>query len=262
MQVHYDTAVLGATFLGIGVALGSKNCVIIERGGLLGAEFVNSYKVCHWGNAEVQTDLGNTFYEDMIKRRLLSEQGDVYSAPAAYIVSSYLKKQPVDIMLRTEVVQIQKQDGGFCITLYHTGGFESIFVKRIIDTTAQGIGHESGSIHALKKTLNSIIFNPEENTMEGLSFNCLSGLYTFSLPVTNEIERHSAVEQLYEMRNSFQDRHMNILKIASDFAFMMPPCSKVIAEGFLWKPSVGYLNPVEAFDAGVQLGGVSKEELL
>ena len=44
-QRYYDTAILGATFLGIGAALNSKNAIVIEKGEILGAEFIGSYKV-------------------------------------------------------------------------------------------------------------------------------------------------------------------------------------------------------------------------
>ncbi|MBQ8232690.1 MAG: hypothetical protein IJZ34_12310 [Lachnospiraceae bacterium] len=62
-QKHYDAAVLGATFLGIGAALSLKNVVIIEKGGLV------------------------------------SESGEIYPAPAVYVASSYLEENPMDILL-------------------------------------------------------------------------------------------------------------------------------------------------------------------
>ena len=45
-QRYYDTVILGATFLWLGAVLSLENAVVIEKGGLFGAEFVNSYKVC------------------------------------------------------------------------------------------------------------------------------------------------------------------------------------------------------------------------
>ena len=114
-QKYYDTAVFGTTFLGLGAALQMENVVVIEKGGLFGAEFVNSYKVCAPKVVEPKTELGKEFLEDLKRRGLVSEKGEIYPAPSVYVLSSYLKEKSIDILLMTEVTDIKKVDNYYTI---------------------------------------------------------------------------------------------------------------------------------------------------
>ena len=253
-QKHYDAAVLGATFLGIGAALSLKNVVMIEKGGLFGEEFVNSYKVCKPKDVKPETRLGNDFLCDLKKRGLVSESGEIYPAPAVYVVSSYLEKNPIDILLMTEVIRIEKIEGYYQITVYHTGGFERILAKRIIDTTAIGVGYNAeGQAVPMEKSLNAIVYNPDGKQLDGLTFNAQTGLYTYTLPVDLHASRHDAVESLCAGEKIFEENNMRISSIASDFAYTMEPIHKVIDSYFVWDPSTAYDNLVEAFDRGAQI---------
>ena len=256
-QRYYDTAVFGTTFLGLGAALQMENVVVIEKGGLFGAEFVNSYKVCAPKIVEPKTELGKAFLEDLKRRGLVSEAGEIYPAPAVYVVSSYLKKKSVDILLMTEVTNIKKVDGYYEIMVYHSNGFETIYAKRILDTTTLGIGHDTADKYEKQKQLNAIVYNPDGCELEGLSFNKQNGLYTYTLPVDLETNRYDAVEMLCSMEKEFVTKNIRISGIASDFSYTMEPCRKYVGEQFVWKPSTAYENLAEAFDIGVQF---AKEE--
>ena len=251
-QKYYDTAVFGTTFLGLGAALCMENVVVIEKGGLFGAEFVNSYKVCAPKAVEPKTELGKEFLEDLKRRGLVSEEGEMYPAPAVYVLSSYLKEKPFDILLMTEVTGIKKVEGYYEIMVYHSNGFETVYAKHILDTTTLGIGHEQGRKHAKVKQLNTIVYNPDGNMLEGLSYNSQNGLYTYTLPVDLEIGRYDAVEMLCGMEKVFAEKNLQISSIASDFSYTMEPCREAIEEQFVWNPSTAYSNLIEAFDMGVQ----------
>ena len=251
-QKYYDTAVFGATFLGLGAALGMENVVVIEKGGLFGAEFVNSYKVCAPKVVEPKTELGKEFLEDLKKRGLVSEEGEIYPAPAVYVLSSYLKEKPFDILLMTEVTGGKKVDNYYEIKVYHSSGFEIIYAKHILDTTTLGISHTNAQKHELQKQLNVIVYNPDRNVLDGLSFNSQNGLYTYTLPVSPDIDRYEAVESLCGMEKLFLEKNLQISSIASDFSYTMEPCREKIEERFVWIPSTAYANLIEAFDEGVQ----------
>ena len=270
-QKYYETAVLGATFLGLGAALRLKNVVLIEKGGLFGKEFVNSYKVCEPTVVRPKTSLGEHFLSNLKKRGLVSEDGEIYQAPAVYVVSSYLKANPMDILLMTEVIRIQKVEGYYHITVYHSGGFETILAKQLIDTTTMGLGyravygsgydavHKSGKAIRIDKYLNAVITNPQGKKMDGLSFHAQSGLYTYTMPVNLNTSRYDAVEELCSKEKMFLANDMRISSIASDFSFTMQPLHEVIDSHFIWDPSTAYANLAEAFDRGVQ---IAEEEMV
>jgi hypothetical protein len=73
---YYDTAIIGTTFLGLGAALHMQNVVVIEKGGLLGAEFINSYKVCEMKQVHPQTECGQKFMQELSLRGLVSESAE------------------------------------------------------------------------------------------------------------------------------------------------------------------------------------------
>ena len=259
-QKYYDTAVFGTTFLGMGAALQMENVVVIEKGGLFGAEFVNSYKVCIPKVVVPKTKQGRTFLEDLKRRGLVSEAGEIYPAPAVYVLSSYLKEKSIDTLLMTEVTGIKKVEGYYEIMVYHSSGFETIYAKRILDSTTLGICHKEAEKYQKQKQLNAIVYNPDKSQLEGLSFNGLNGLYTYTLPVDLEIDRYEAVEMLCGMENIFKERNLQISSIGSDFSYVMEPCREEVAEQFIWMPSTAFANLVEAFDNGVQYGIGNMEE--
>lgn len=256
-QRYYDTAVFGTTFFGLGAALQRENVVVIENGGLFGAEFVNSYKVCVPKVVEPKTELGKAFLEDLKGRGLVSEAGEIYPAPAVYVLSAYMKAHSMDILLMTKVTEIKKADGYYEIMVYHVGGFETIYAKRILDTTTLGIGHAAADKHAKKKQLNAIVYNPDGAALEGLSFNRQNGLYTYTLPVDLDTCRYDAVEILCGMEKVFAEKNLQISGIASDFSYTMEPCREYVEEQFIWIPSIAYANLAEAFEMGVRF---AKEE--
>ena len=251
-QKYYDTAVFGTTFLGLGAALQIENVVVIEKGGLFGAEFVNSYKVCIPKVVEPKTELGKEFLEDLKRRGLVSEAGEIYPAPAVYVLSSYLKEKAIDILLMTEVTGIKKVDGYYEIMVYHSNGFETIYAKRILDTTTLGISHVAAGKYEKQKQLNAIVYNPDGSELDGLSFNSQNGLYTYTLPVNPDVDRYEAVEMLCGMEKAFAKKNLQISSIASDFSYTMKPCREDVEEQFVWNPSTAYANLAEAFDIGVQ----------
>jgi hypothetical protein len=249
----YDTMILGASFLGLGAALNSENCVVTESGGLFGAEFINNYKICEPKPAVVKTKTGVDFLNQLTERRLVSGRGEIYQAPAIYVMSRYLKEKPMDILLMTEFMGVEKKNGWYHVTVYHTGGFETIRAKRIWDTTTFGRGHNKAGSVSIKKSLNAIIFNPESAFLKGLHYNSASGLYVYSLPVAPETERPEAIEYLCGQERIFAKNNMRISSIASEFSYSMTPVLDFIENDFVWNPSIAHPNLIEAFDEGLQM---------
>jgi len=239
---YYDTAVLGASFMGLGVAMQTENTIVIEKGGTFGSEFVNSFRVCKPGIQLPSTEMGRAFWQELKSRGLISEEGDIHAGPTVYVLSKYLMEKQTDILLMTEVTDIKKVDGYFQITLYHAGGFEEILAGNILNTTAFGIG---------QKYLNAIVYNPKHCKSEGISYNTANNLYTYSLSVEQSTSRAEAIEMLCEREEAFKEMEISIASIASDFAYDVPQCRKEVEEHFTWIPSAGYGNLLEAFDAGI-----------
>ena len=258
-----DTLIFGASFLGIGAALAANNCIVAESGGIFGAEFVNTYKVT--GNTPIapKTGLGRTFLAELKNRKLASEDGCIYQAPAVYVMSKFLKEKPVDIRFMTELIKIEKNNGLFKVTVYHAKGFETITAGRLIDTTTLGRGHKKILSVNLKKSLNAVIHNPLGNSIENLYHNELSGLFIYSLEVPINASRYEAAEKLLSMENVFKKNEMKITSIAPEFSYAMPAIGELrsmekIEENFSWHPSAGYANLAAAFDEGVSIGSAFK----
>jgi hypothetical protein len=252
-QKQYDTAVLGATFLGFGIALNSENCVILENGGVFGPEFINSYKICPPVKIVPKTEPGKEFLRELEKRKIVSASGEIYQAPAVYAMSVFLRERPPDILLMTELIEIEKKGGLYRLRVYHAKGFETITVKKIIDTAAFPKKADRVVPAGTRKSLNAVIHNPDANSMDRLSFNSASGLYTYSLPVSPEKTRYEAIEELCGLEAAFKSGNMRISSIAPEFSYCLRPVNKVVEENFVWNPSIAYVNPVEAFDEGVLL---------
>lgn len=252
-QRYYDTAILGATFLGIGAALNSKNAIVIEKGEILGAEFIGSYKVCTWRDRNLKTESGDHFERNLRKRGLISENGDFYQGPAMYVVSEYLKEKPVELLLMTEIIEVKKEGGYYHITCYHAKGFEMIVAKHLLDTTVGGIGQKRAKNVEMSKTLNSIIYNPNKCAIEDLSYNSASRLYTYVMPVSVEKSRQEAIEDLCKKEGLFLNHDMKISSIATEFSYTLEACNQEVDERFRWNPSAAYTNLVEAFDMGAYI---------
>lgn len=259
---HYDTVIFGATFLGLAAACECKGKVaVVEKGGLLGAEFTNSYKVCRPGIAGMKTRAGREFLEELNRRGLVSAEGDIYPAPAVYVLSARLDKKmqeraegEFDILLTTEVISVQPTGDELEIRLFHSDGFEVISAERILDTTDTGTGHEEGLSHPMQKQLNVVVYNPDKASMEGLSYNTRNQLYTYTLPAELSEERWEVVERLCAepVKTLFAEKRIQISGIASDFSYTMEKIRKSVGERFEWIPSAAYDNLAEAFDAGAE----------
>jgi hypothetical protein len=260
-QKQYDVAVLGATFLGFGIALNSENCVVIESGGIFGPEFTGNYKICPPAKVSPKTESGKEFLRQLEMRKIVSASGDIYQAPAVYVMSAFLRERPVDILLMTEVMDIAGKDGVYHIRVYHAGGFETITAKKIVDTNVFAKKTDAPFAGGIKKSLNAVIYNPQANSLDRLSYNEASKLYTYSLPVSFEKTRYEAIEELCGLEGIFKTKNMKISSIASEFAYDMPPVHRVIAENLIWNPSIAYTNPVEAFDAGALVAAGIQERI-
>lgn len=247
----YDTAIFGATFLGLSALMKCKNSILIEKGGCMGTDFVSCYKVCPAYHSVPVTESGKVFYRDLLNRKLISAQGDIYPSPIVYVLSSYLKETDADLLFMTDITDISKKDGFYLITVFHANGFEQIGARRILDTTVEGILQNCGGSVPTKKTLNSVIYNPDQHLMEGLSYLPSCDLYIYELPADLSDSRDVCVEKYMSRSKLFHEHSMKIYSIASDFSYTMTPCHTKADENFFRDPSAAYPTLLDAFDRGI-----------
>jgi hypothetical protein len=238
----------------MGAALALDDCVVIESGGLFGAEFVNSYKLSRPGPVGVKTELGRAFLGEMRGRALVHGEGEIYQAPAVYVLSTFLKEKNLDIRLMTDIRSLEKREGGYDISLYDTEGSARLRARRVIDTTVLGWGCRGPWPGGLEKSLNAVMFNPGGAAMDSLFYNRASGLYTYSLPVPPGLSRHEAVERLCALEGVFAGKGMRVASIAPEFSYEVRPFAEGGGDNFLWRPSAGSANLIAAFDEGAALG--------
>lgn len=254
---HVDTAVFGATFLGAAAAMTrAASRVVIERGYLIGSEFVDSLR--HGASREIESrsEIGAEFRAVLSEKNIVNGQGDIYPAAAMFVLCDFMKKRGVNAMLATEVVSIEKRPGEYLIKIFNCDGYSFIHAGKIIDTTSEGVLHDGLRKTRAKKFLNALIDNrdssapPPESVQT--SFNRITKKTTLHFEVEKDAGYIAARKSFYDFLAANQER-LNGWKIslaANTFDYVMPETKTVIGENHIWQPSCGCASLLEAFDTG------------
>lgn len=262
VKKQYRAAVFGATFLGLGAALCTGDCVVIDAGGVPGAEFVESDKVCRPVPLAPRTAPGRALLRALQGRGIVSETWEINAPSAVEAVTQRLAAESIAVVALAEVVSVVRAGELFAITILHAGMRMDFTAERILDTTTFGCVPGMGKPPLTEKVLCATVDNPDGRVMENLHHSVLRGTYTYTFPAELANSREDAIQALMEMEADFREKNMRIVSIAKDFAYAMKPFCRAVAAGWCWAPSVGYENPVAAFDQGcaMALGLQTHEE--
>ncbi len=250
------TVIFGATFLGVSLTLSkSEDSIIIERSCLIGSEFVDSFNEKKRKKIHMNSIIGQHFSDTLKEKKILNENGDIYSVPAMFTLCNDIRENHIKILFSTEILAIEKINNQYRIKILNCEGISYIYAKNIIDTTSKGVLHnEIAKINA-GKYLNSIIYNDTNQAIPEISETTTNGITKktiLHLKVGLETDWYTARNKLIEFLKENHDclNGWKVSLMANTFAYIMPPTKIELDKNYYWYPSCSYYNLLEAFDKG------------
>lgn len=132
------TAVLGATFLGVGYALTHGDCLLIEPTAGLGTDYVACMRRAVVRENSAVSETGKRLYREIVRRGLVDQNGLCHVFPTAGILAGMLLEKNVPTLLDTVPTAIEKTADGFSVEAYGPDGRHTFFCERVLDTTPFG----------------------------------------------------------------------------------------------------------------------------
>lgn len=232
-----DCLVIGASFAGAGFAAAAgKDVVIVENTCVLGKEFAAGLNQKPAKKMICKTKQGKNLENELKRRGLLNENGEIYAQPAVFVLSKLLLELKTEVRFHTVVTNIEHVGSGFEITLFNNEGISKMRAKQVIDTTSAGVFGK----HKRRKFLCSAVAGQTELRNE------ITGMAYIALPLEESCGWMEAREKTLAY---VQKNNLKIVMMANEFAYRDSAEPKE-TEGILWLPSDGFYNLLEAFEGG------------
>ena len=267
-QHVYDTIVFGSGFVSLGYAATHENTLIIERTELIEKDFSAALNPGKNWDTKAKNKETDMLIKNLTDAGLIeNDKADVVTFPP--FICDYVKKNDFKILLLTEVLSIEKKGDLFAVSVYNNEGIDTLFAKKILDTTAEGI--YSDGVDILKKSLNVLSFNQRED-FEILAKKAF-GEHTEVVEGKRENERFVRVplgtnEDIIAARDKINKGWLDFLAgeeskiamIAFAFEYNCNQTYKKIDENWYRLVSCNFDNGIIAFDAGVDFSFEEVEE--
>ncbi len=234
----YDVIILGATYLGAGLAQYYKEkCLVVEAEHRAGYEFHGTLQEFPAGTPKHEAAC-------QLQKMLTEKPGIHESHPAIYPWF-----QDCQILFGTRVADIQKEEAGFSCTLHGSRGFETYRAKAVIDTRCSDSMCES-------KTYNFLMESPTLPHFPGTvcTETSVPNRYLVACPLPPDCDFPTARQAMAAVMAQFAPEQRLILS-ASVFAYTLKAGYPKKEKGILYFPSVLRKTPAEAMDMGLQMGG-------
>ncbi len=243
----YDVVILGATFLGVGIAKGSAGkCLIIEAKAKPGYEFIDSFGQDNF-EKNVTTKQGEDFYEYFKNSQLLDNP---FIPEWTAFLSNWICKNNIECRLFTNALKIEDCDGGKLITVFGGEGKSKIFAQRIVDTRTKSLS---------EKSLNAVIYGDlSKGICDNMQVAFNDGEFSLvKFRVPTDLDYTSARKRLYEAweNRPKELKSHKIAAVADEFYETADVKEKIIDSAVSEIYSSYYSNPFTAFDSGVIAGG-------
>lgn len=253
-MMEYDKVIFGATFAAAGLLTKfGGDCLVIEPKFQAGHEFLGALNFGTDYDAELTTQEAAALSEKFKEKGAVSGSRGCLFHCAGLLYSKFLNK---NVLLGTNIVQIEAESDGFQITVHGVKGFRTIRAKEIINTLCDNVNISKKSFHAWVRPAKKDWSVPEHITAEPL-FGAFENSYIVKLPVENDCTYPQARKKLDTvLKNELSDFKLGL---SADCFAVTPKKTGVFKNGGLVHlPSCGFKNPLLAFDAGVKLaeGGI------
>jgi hypothetical protein len=262
-------AVIGGTFAALGVmAEKREQTVLIERTGLLGKEFINSfYPGSEWMETKI-SEATKWLKDDYVKRKVLSNDGRVHLAGMAPSLYQHMKENEFLIKLLTEIIQVVPKESGFEISIFNASGKSTIYADVVIDTSARALSTFGKHAKIKRKAVNALLYFEGEKATVDIDFlrqhapDCtdifptvIQNLAVLSIPVdvgTDWPEARMKIHQAWSSR-SLELSQWTISAVAFEFMYDTEKGPWEVMPGWICLSSSAYRNPLEAYEAGVHV---------
>ena len=248
----YDLVVIGATFAGIGAASANAGrTIILESRQQIGYEFINSYKYGTEWSKTPETELGLKFKDDLCNRGVLSADGFVHMPALAPIICDYVNKHKLDLLLMTDIINIENTEDLYYITIHNVSGFEVIKAAKVLDT-------RFNNVKITNKYINAMLTNYEnDEVLSNLTYACvekgLFGEYVLKYEIDIEDNWIIAREKLHRFWNN-RPGNLNkwvISSVADCFEIKSDIIKGITNDKVSYICSAAFNNAIQAFEAGV-----------
>jgi hypothetical protein len=266
---HYTVFVCGITATAIGIASENpKETLIVDRTGLVANEFIDCY---HLGSEEFNevSPLGENLKIDLKNRNILDDTGKVHIPALAPVLFKLIRDYSIDTLLVTEIIEVNKIEDYYEITLHNNSGFQKVTANRIIDTTATAISCNNFKDQISSKSINAILHTLVDepfpfNHSEIISNDIVSyhqGRFEKEIILKYLLNKEDDwIIARNKLHTYWQNRPQSIQKwqmasIASTFDISVKkqgPCE--VDQNWEWLPSCAYENILEAIEVGVSYG--------
>ena len=247
--MQYERVILGATFAAAGLVFnGGSNTLVIESKPQAGYEFIGALNFGTGYDEPLKTQEARALYEKFKQKGAFAD-GKACLFDCASILYSYFLER--DVLLCTNIVKIDQNNGIFRITVHGVKGFRTFYTKEIIDTRCN-------DDNILKKAFHAWI-RPGKTAMqipENLEKELLFGIFENTFILKLNIEKECTYPQARKKLDNLLKNELSGFKLglSADCFAVTPKQSGVFKkEGMVQIPSCGFCNPLQAFDAGIIL---------
>lgn len=269
MENDYDLMIIGSTFAGMGAAYASTGrMLVLESSPQVGYEFINSFNPGKDWNKTELSGVSAALKKELLEREILLENGSVHLPAIAPFLYDRIKKDNIPVLLMTDLVNVQIKENGFEVEAYNASGFIKFKTSRILDTTFNTRIQHTCKPEILSKSINAILYNPEEDPTELFMWDETAQLVRGKFPgevilklkIRNDADWVSARHQMHKFWAGRPDRIRSwvIAAVADYFEMNMKTGPESVGINWNILPSCAYHNPLEAFEMGFQF--IKKED--
>jgi len=244
----YNVIVLGATFAAAGLAaVYGDACMILEDRPQAGYEFINAIKFGTDYATQPQSEEAKKM-QKLLEEKGAFAEGRVNLFPFGSLI--YRQLTGKNVLLNVKTVSIRQVDAGFEVEVYGVSGYRTFKAKRIIDTTANRIKLSKKTLNLLMAELPPAGILPAEALEEAWGH---PGQCVAKIPVAKDADYPQARQAVAAFLRQLPES-CKMITFADCFDCQTEGAYPVERDGVVYLPSVGYANPVLAFDGGVLFG--------
>ncbi|GHV44468.1 hypothetical protein FACS189492_0870 [Clostridia bacterium] len=265
---YTDTLILGASAFGCGFAVTCRDCMVIEPLLLVGSEFAATYRCTPLRISRGLSNEGQKLIEEMLERDILTPDGDLSVSPVSGLLANALLEANVPVLLMSRVNNVVRRDDEWRVSYFGMNGWGHIDCRRVLDTTALGMGFKTGNVPCATKALCAMLCAdalPNVKDVAGFSRGELSvskGRFAderiLKLSVSRDMSYTDARLKMLQQWETLGDSAFagwRIAAIASMFDYSYEkPIDMTVDKGFRWIPSSSYATVIDAFEGGVTCG--------
>ena len=248
-KTHYSTIIVGATAFGLGYATRDVNdTLVLEKTSLIGSEFIDSLHM-QSGDWVPTSIFGKSLKKECIERNILSNNGRIRTPALASLLFQYVQQNSIQVLFLTEIINIEKKEQGYVLTIYNNSGFQTITADLVIDTTSNAQISPDMEVYIVSKSINAILHS------EGHFEN--ETILRYPLEIIDDwiTARHKLHMYWQNRPQKMKDLTLSYIPFTFDYQ-VAEPGPYFVKPDMYWIPSNSYCNLLEAFETGLEGGGL------